>query len=170
MSIAFIKSGSVVLPPLPKWPAGKFRTIAYSDIFNAVKAQTPLATIEVSDETFVEVPDAILRPLIEWTQAAREALRFNFVKESRDCDKFAKAFTLAFECCAAAAGIEAQPLCARIYVKTLQPWAGVADGTHALNAVKTPSGLHVIEPQNGQTCALADYPNRAMVFRVKIGG
>lgn len=165
-----VSNSSIVLPPLPKWPQGTLRVVPYSDVFNAVKRQAPLAQLEVSDAAFVEIPLSLLKPLIDWTQKAREALRFNYVAQSRDCDKFAKAFTLAFECCAAAAGLQAQPLCARVYVKTLVPWAGVADGTHALNAVATTEGIYIVEPQNGQCCPIAAYPNRSMIFKVTIGG
>jgi hypothetical protein len=166
----FVPAGSIVLPPLPQWPGGTVHVLPYSDVFNAVKRQAPLAQLEVSDASFLEVPEALLQPLIAWTQRAREALRFNYVAQSRDCDKFAKAFTLAFECCAAARGIQAQPLCARIYVRCTEPWAGVRDGTHALNAVATTGGIYVVEPQNGQCCPLAAYPNRTGIFKVTIGG
>lgn len=166
----FVSVGSIVLPPLPKWPGGTVRIMPYSDIFNAVKRQAPAAQLEVSDAAFIEIPVALLQPLIAWTQKARVALGFNYVAQSRDCDKFAKAFTLAFECCAAARGIQAQPLCARVYVRTVAPWAGVADGVHALNAVATTEGIYIVEPQNGQSCPLAAYPSRTGIFKVTIGG
>jgi len=166
-----VSSDSIILPPLPVWPAGKTpRFVQYSDVYNAVKSAAPAAALEVSDADFVQVPVDLLKPLIEWTQRARLGLGFNYVPNSRDCDKFAKAFTLAFECCAARAGIKAQPLCARIYVKNLLPWANVLDGTHALCGAATTAGMYIIEPQNGIFCRLEEYPNRGTVFKVTIGG
>lgn len=165
-----VSSDCICLEPLPKWPGGTPRTVGYNETYKAVHEQAPYSTLEVSDAAFVRVPAEILAPLIKWTQVARVQLGFNYVPNSRDCDKFAKAFTLAFECCAARAGIQAQPLCARIYVKASVPWAGVKDGTHALCAVGTTAGIYVVEPQNGRYCAIADYPNRLGIFKVTIGG
>ena len=168
-----VSSDCICLEPLPKWPGAEGlrpRFVTYAETYKAVHAVAPIAVLDVSDAAFVHVPFEILAPLIKWTQAARVQLGFNYVPNSRDCDKFAKAFTLAFECCAARARIQAQPLCARIYVKATVPWAGVSDGTHALCAVGTTAGIYIVEPQNGRFCKLEDYPNRAGIYKVTIGG
>jgi hypothetical protein len=46
------------------------------------------------------------------------------------------------------------------------PWAGIPDAIHALIFAVTSKGVVVIEPQNGQSTILKDYPNKAYIEEV----
>jgi ligand-binding sensor domain-containing protein len=45
-------------------------------------------------------------------------------------------------------------------VDARKEWAGLPGVMHALMFAVTEDGIFVIEPQNGKTVKLADYPNR----------
>jgi hypothetical protein len=51
-------------------------------------------------------------------------------------------------------------------VDAKKEWAGLPPMMHALVFAVTEKGLFVIEPQNGQSIALADYPNKAFIQEV----
>ena len=66
------------------------------------------------------------------------------------------------------AGIHAQPaLAGRLIVWQRNSWANTrAGGMHEVILLATNRGLHVVEPQNGSIVPLADYPNRAQLWRL----
>jgi hypothetical protein len=145
----------------------------------------PGAPLNTSDAAFTRIDRAFAVELIAWTRAfidAEEhthAAGLHYTPESFDCDKFAKAFTLAVELAAGRAGVRAQPLAARIFVHQARAFGGVPavsppnDG-HALVALAVDDGgktvILIVEPQSGVFAPLEQYPNAATVWRVTIGG
>lgn len=51
-------------------------------------------------------------------------------------------------------------------VEAREEWAGLPGVMHALMFAVTEDGIFVIEPQNGETVELADYPNRFYIQEV----
>lgn len=174
-------NNKVTLPALPSWRAPANPAPLNAGVLAAGAAQyAPGAQLMLSDSQFVPINAEHARELIAWTRSFlwsinKEGAGFAWTAESLDCDKFAKAFTLAVELSAARAGVKAQPLALRISVNQRAAFGGVpamppwADG-HALVALVTDAGILIVEPQSGHAAPLADYPNRAHVWRIAIGG
>lgn len=169
---------TITLPMLPPWrePSDPSR-VSGAEVFDGVVRLAPLATLQTSDNTFTRLNAAYASELIAWTRSfvwaeqSTQRAGLSYTPESFDCDKFAKAFTLAAEVAAARAKIHAQPLAFRIYVHQLAAFGGVpAGGNHALVALVTDAGVLIVEPQTGQTAPLESYPNRAEIYRVTVGG
>ncbi len=51
-------------------------------------------------------------------------------------------------------------------VNAQHSWAGLPAELHALMFAVTSKGIFIIEPQNGQYCSLADYPNKKYIEEV----
>jgi len=174
-------TGSVALPSIPAWRApASGATVGAGDVAIGAMQYAPGAQLVMSDARFTPLNEAFARALVTWTRAFlwtmnKEGAGFAWTAESLDCDKFAKAFTLAVEIAASRAGVKAQPLALRISVNQREAFGGVpampppADG-HALVALVTDAGILVVEPQSGVIVPLAEYPNRAHVWRITIGG
>lgn len=173
---------SITLPRLPAWRApANPAPVAWSEVTAAVRRLAPNAQLATSDAAFTRVNRQFAAEVIAWTRALVDVEEhtpgdgLHYTPESFDCDKFAKAFTLAVELAAGRAGVKAQPLAARIYVRQEAPFGGVpaarppADG-HALVALATDEGVLIVEPQTGECVPLEQYPNRATIWRVSIGG
>ena len=164
MKIAFLRAGTIVLPPLPKWPGGR-TYCTMNHVEQAIRQFSPLCRIEpAKDSTFILVPFDFLPTAIAWTLSLQRQMG-GFKKESRDCDDFADAFDLAISWMCSNAGIEAAPAVGCISVIQAEAWANVsAGGSHAPNVIMTERGAVVAEPQNGQFCSMQDYPNRTRLF------
>lgn len=165
---------------LPDWrtPADA-APVSQQQIFARVAEELPSAPVLLSDATFTRVNREFVGELIAWTRsflvetnrASRDGTRTAYIPESFDCDKFAKAFSLAVEMSASRAGLKAQPLVARIFVNQAVAFGGVpAGGGHALIAIATDGGIIVVEPQSGASIPWEQYPNRTSVWRITIGG
>lgn len=179
---AMSPGATITVPMLPVWrePANAAAIPAWQ-VMQEVTNLAPAAQLSTSDSTFTLIQRDYAVELVAWTRAfitAEEhshAAGLHYTAESFDCDKFAKAFTLAVELAAGRAGVRAQPLAARIFVHQVAAFGGVpavpppGDG-HALVALATDAGILVVEPQTGAVVPLAEYPNRATVWRVLIGG
>ncbi len=175
-------AATITVPMLPAWRApADASPVPWLQVLGEVGRLAPAAQFHTSDATFTRINHAFALELVAWTRAfisAEEhthAAGLHYTSESFDCDKFAKAFTLAVELAAGRAGVRAQPLAARIFVRQSAAFGGIPavpapnDG-HALVALATDAGIFVVEPQTGAVVALAQYPNRATVWRVSIGG
>lgn len=165
MKLALLRNGSLILPPLPKWPKWQGPTTTLLPVAQAITRYSPACTFTgPKDRTFVTVPLASLKEIIAWTLRLQNQLG-GFIAESRDCDDFADAFDCAVSWMVAKAGLTAAPVVGCLSVVQHEAWAGVpAGGGHALNCVMTEQGLFIVEPQTGQTCPLETYPNRAAIF------
>lgn len=163
---------TITLPRVPQWRAPSDpRTYTAAEVVQQCGGILPGVTVDTSDVTFTAVNHLWLTEAAEWSWQFSKGIGLVYTAESFDCDKFAAGFALAANVAAARAGVRAQPLLARIYVRQLASFGGVpAGGGHALNVVLTDRGLYVIEPQSRVIVPLAEYPNRAAIFRVKIGG
>lgn len=164
MKLALLQSGSIVLPPLPVWPAGRaFCSLEF--VAQAIRRHSPGCTIaQPKDASFIIVPLALLREAIAWSLRLQRQLG-GFTAESRDCDDFADAFDCAVSWMCSRAGITAAPVVGCISVEQRHPWAGApAGGAHAINLVLTDAGLWIVEPQNGEACPIELYPNRASIY------
>lgn len=167
-----IPPGIVVLPQIPAWqqPA-QARTYTAQEVVAECALRAPFALVELSDATFTPVSHEWLNKATRWSwEFARDAnLRFQI--ESFDCDKFALGFALMANFAASRAGVQAQPLVARIHVKQRFAFGRVeAGGYHALNAFLSDRGIYVYEPQSQSLVRFEDYANRETIIRIKIGG
>lgn len=173
--------GTVTLPALPTWQAPRVERAEFTawDVQIHAAALAPGATVDLTDTTFTILNHETMLELLRWTDAiyrARSRGRNPYTPEAWDCDKFAKAYTLAVELCAGDAGVKAQPLAARVYVEQRAEFGGVGGtvaGRHAVVGARTDRGYYVIEPQPGaligvRVVPLAEYPNK--IFRLRIGG
>ncbi|HSV73448.1 MAG TPA: hypothetical protein VLH79_06790 [Chthonomonadales bacterium] len=174
-------TGRVSVPALPAWRApAQSGIVTWEQVAAGVQQHAPGAQLVTSDATFTALSADFARELVAWTRVFlwhqnKEARGFRWTAESLDCDKFAKAFTLAAELAAARAGVHAQPLALRISVWQVSAFGGVpampaGQNGHALVALVTDAGILIVEPQSGTVATFADYPNRAEVWRVVIGG
>ncbi len=174
LAFAFVgcqSAPTVTVPTLPDWPSEPSATWSQAQVIAGITAVAPGARVDLSDSTYTAADHATMLRLVAWSREFAHATAFRYVPESLDCEKFAKALSLAAEMSAARAGIRAQPLVARIYVRQIEPWAGTpAGGHHAINAFLSDRGLYVLEPQNGEIAPLATYPNRHYIYSVRIGG
>lgn len=168
--MAGCSTGSTVrVPRLPEWR----QTILRVDSAYVRVQSYALARVfpDLSDESFTTVSYAWLQKALPWSAEFLHATGVAYVRESFDCDKFAKALSLAAEISASRAGVKAQPLVARIYVQQHVAWGGIpAGGGHALVVVATDRGLFVVEPQTRTLVPFTSYPNREYITAVKIGG
>lgn len=175
-------TATIQLPRLPTWrapldPSPVTHAQIYAEVARHSLTGVPILT---SDATFTRINHDFALALIAWTRAFLAAENatptgIHWVPESFDCDKFAKALTLAIELAASRAGVRAQPLAVRIQVAQLEPFGGIPalppeDPGHALVTLATDAGLLVVEPQTGAHTPLATYPNRRRIYRISIGG
>jgi hypothetical protein len=164
------------MPTLPVWPVGaQVERMSVLQVLDAIERHSPGAKLDYSDDTFTTVPHEWAVALVKWSREAVNVLSFRtqrdslYVPETFDCDKFAKAFSLAAELSAGRSISGAQPLVGRIYVRQDHPFGGVAaGGAHALSFFASDRGVFIVEPQGGTVCPLSEYPNR--IVRVLIGG
>lgn len=164
------QSDRITIPAIPAWEHDA-RTFTAESIRSGIRRETN-ALILTSDAEFTPMTDAWVDAALKWSWHFSHATGIAYTREAFDCDKFAKAFSLAAEIAASKAGVEAQPLIARIYVTQNKSALGIdaTGGGHALNAVLTQTGIWVIEPQTRRKVKLEDYPNRDNIWRVQIGG
>lgn len=173
---------TITVPRLPAWRApADASPVSAMQVQLEVMRLAPGVALATSDATFTRINREFAVELIAWTRAfvdAEEhthAAGLHYTAESFDCDKFAKAFTLACELAAGRAGVRAQPLAARIFVHQAAPFGGVPavpppnDG-HALVALDVDGAILIVEPQTGVFAELAQYPNATRVWRISIGG
>lgn len=158
---------TVTVPRVPEWIPAREVT---SDVVNGEALRLVRVWPQLSDTRFTLVNRAWLDRAMPWSWEFAKSIGLAYTPESFDCDKFAKAFSLAAEISAARAGVKAAPLIARLHVKQVHAWGGVpAGGSHAVNAVATDDGVLVVDIQTRAVCKLADYPNLAHIYAVKIG-
>jgi hypothetical protein len=121
---------------------------------------------ETNDAAFSDVPYAWL-----FDKTTQKELRNYFwsnlpeyASEAFDCENFAVELNQWICRKAGFARLTSCPRSAVLCVKNTIPWAGVRDGNHALNYIKTDKGAFVIEPQTIRRFAVyaryQDYPNK----------
>jgi hypothetical protein len=166
MPFGFYSSGTIIIPPMPKWPAG-INGIALVDAFKTiVQRHSPGCIFDDSyDASFIAVPHAIVGPALAWTLRSLQEQGVKYTAESWDCENFVNEADQTFRKMAAIAGIKASPLTCVLTVLPHIPWAGVlATGAHAIGCVMTDLGPWVFESQNGQVCPIETYPNRDCII------
>jgi hypothetical protein len=163
MPFAWLQSGSIILPPLPRWQ-GPMRNASIGDTVLSLLRFSPGCKLsEFVDARYCVVPLAGLPELIKWARKLQFEIG-GFKPDARDCDDFADAFDLAASWQARSCNVEAAPVVGCIVVRQVNAWADVpAGGRHALNCVETDDGTYIVEPQNGLYCPIALYPNRAHI-------
>lgn len=165
MKFAILKSGSIVLGPLPRWTKDAPVFVTLADVHNELRRHSPAVRMSVPvDSYFVAVPEPLLEPLVAWTLREAAAFGLSYTPESYDCDDFACDFDRTASKSAALAGIKAAPAVGFLSVRQQHEFARVpAGGFHALAVVMTDRGVRVVETQNGFTCPLETYPNRSNI-------
>lgn len=172
----YVSNGKVLVdvPPLVEvWATidGNLLYRSIQEVFPGVEFD-PLA-----DGTFAILTLESIEDFIPWTQTFAKQIGFVYGSESLDCDNFARGFRGAVKYTLAKSdSVEAEALCATIWVKNQTPWAGVADGAHALNAIPYYSkrdqryGILIVEPQNGIYTDLSQYPNKEYIYQITVSG
>lgn len=168
---------TITIPRLPEWkqPEAVKSVFTAQEVYYSARVLVPTATIQLTDSNFTSINHETMLAVLRWTDGFYRATGHSYTPESWDCDKFAKAYSLAVEYCASKAGVKAQPLVARLIVLPAIPFAGVqsTSGSHAIIGVLTDKGYFVVEPQPGaiigvRVSPLADYKNT--ILQIRIGG
>lgn len=169
---------TVNLPKLPKWEAPNVARAEFSAAEVQLHASLllPGVPVDLTDANFTIVHHETALAILAWTDVVYRTTGHGYTPESWDCDKFAKAYSLAVEWAASAAGVKAQPLVARVFAVQANSFANVPgnpNSAHALAGLRTDQGYFILEPQGGGSTAfrliqLEAYPNR--IYRVRIGG
>lgn len=174
-----VSPGTVNLPRIPTWKAPNVVRAEFTAAEVQLHASLllPGVPVDLTDSTFSIVNHETAVAILLWTDTVYRTTGHGYTAESWDCDKFAKAYSLAVEWSASSAGVKAQPLVARIFVVQANGFAGVPgapNAAHALAGLRTDQGYFVLEPQGSGTSAalrlvpLERYANR--IFRMRIGG
>lgn len=184
LALGVLLSGCASAPSdlitIPRAPAWRLPTntqpVNQWDVFSGVSEILPGVPVYFSDGAYSVVSHVWLEEFVTWTWEAQKQLGFTYVRNTRDCDKFAMAAFLAATDKAADAGLEATPLFARLTVDQVADFAGVKGGSgrHMLNGIYTDRAPHfwVLEPQPGavvRLVPLAQYPNRERILSIVLG-
>lgn len=167
----------VSVPVVPAWqaPTGP-QTYTSADVLAECQRVAPFVPVDLTDATFTPLHHEWLVAAVDWAWQFGQATGIAYTAESFDCDKFALGFAFAANIAASRAQVHAQPLLGRIFVQQSVTFGNVGAGTgHALNAFLSDRApyLWVLEPQPSgakRLVPLAEYPNRATIFRIRIGG
>jgi len=173
LSLAFFgcSTTGITVPRVPAWVPTAAPQVTQAQVIAECSRLAPFAVVETSDATFTPLAHAWIERAADWTWHFAKATGIVYTAESFDCDKFALGFALAANIASSRAGVKAQPLLARIHVLQTVAWGGApAGGAHAINGFLSERGIYVLDPQSRALVPLADYPNRAGIFRIKIGG
>lgn len=163
MPFGFYSKGTIIIPPMPKWPEGPTQRVTVADLQIAVQRHSPACRLGTQkDAEFIAVPAGILQPAILWTLRSLQAQGIVYTPESWDCENFVNEADQTLRKMAALAGLKASPLTCCISAVLTAEWANAKPGgAHALMGTMTDRGLWISESQNGQTCAIELYPNRS---------
>ena len=168
MRLAILPSGSIILPPLPVWPAGdRFRVMAgLAEFQSTLRRHSPAIRFGTAkDASYLLVPTSVLGAALAWTLRALAAQGVSYSGEAFDCEDFVNELDSTLRKMAARAGIRAAPLTCCLSVLQQNDWAGVpGGGAHALAAVHTDSGVWIAESQNGRTTPVETFPNRSTML------
>lgn len=165
MRFALLRSGSIILPPLPVWPVGdRYRvTAGLAEFQSVLRRHSPgIRFGQAKDSSFVLVPIDVLRRALAWTLRSLSAQGIVYAGEAFDCEDFVNELDSTLRKMAARAGIHAAPLTCCLTVLQQNDWGAVqAGGTHAVAVVQTDNGPWIAETQNGQATPIESYPNRS---------
>lgn len=173
---AYVSNGQTLVDNPP--PVEVYAIIDSELLYQSIQEVFPGVDFDpLADGTFAILTLDSIEQFIPWTQRFAQQIGFVYGSESLDCDNFARGFRGAVKfALAKSSSIEAEALCATIWVKNQTPWAGVADGAHALNAIPyydtAPKrfGILVVEPQNGTYTDLSQYPNKEYIYQITVSG
>lgn len=162
MPFGFYSKGTVILPPLPKWPEGATQLVDLAALKAAITKHSLLCRFgDAKDGVYLVTPILALRQAVEWTLRALDAQGVKYTAESWDCENFVNEVDQTLRKMAAISGIKASPLTCCLTVNLTVTWAGVLPGrSHALMGTMTEAGLYITESQNGQSVPIEVYPNR----------
>jgi hypothetical protein len=109
-----------------------------------------------------------LQSFVVWYGARLKDWNIHYQKEAFDCDDYATLMVLLANLMFVEKGDFSSVICiGRMTVKMAVAWGGIPAGDiHEMILVATNRGLMVIEPQNGKSCLLKDYPNREHIERL----
>lgn len=166
MPFGFYSSGTIIIPPMPKWPAGPLARCTIADLKIAIQRHSPGCQFGLpKDSDFILTPTEAVMDAVKWTLRALAAQGITYTPESWDCENFVNEADQTLRKMAALAGIKASPLTCVLSVQLVNPWGGTTGpGMHALMGTMTDAGLMVSEAENGQTCGLELYPNRSTIL------
>lgn len=163
MPFGFYSKGTIIIPPMPKWPEVATPVANIAAFQQAIRKHSPACRFgDLKDGAYMAVPVAALRLAIDWTLRALKEQGIVYTPESWDCENFVNEADQTLRKMAMRAGLKASPLTCCFTVNLSVEWAGVAPGrSHALMGTLTDSGVFVSESQNGQSCPIEVYPNRS---------
>jgi hypothetical protein len=109
-----------------------------------------------------------LQCFLDWQHAFQQQQNLRYRRESFDCDDYGMSMMALVDLALLRAGtLSRTALVGRLAVEQRERWAGTrAGGMHEVILVATERGLLVVEPQNGRTIELKDYPNRSHFRRL----
>lgn len=151
-------SWTIAHPPAPRMTG---RTATGAQIREWARANRMELTFGVDpDLRFAQIEAASAVDAALWLKRFNADTGYSYQTEARDCDNFARRFR-AFPDIFGAQGVVAQAAVFGIYADMDEPFAGVADSVHALNAAWTDAGVYVFEPQGIDITyqRLEDWPN-----------
>lgn len=169
------EAGTVLLPQVPVWqPPATVRTYTALEVQTWCLEINPYARVYTTDSTFTPVNHEWLLSAADWWHGFLVAIRWSYLFESGDCDKYSLGFAVAGNIAARKAGVKAQPLVGRMDVRQVHEFQGIrAGGYHSLNLILTDREpyLWVREPQaHRPPVPLREYPNRDDIIAFRIGG
>lgn len=173
------QQGYVQVPRVTPWvQPTDAKVYTQADVLATVAQHAPGAVVDTSDVTFVAISHEWLEQFLPRAREFGLATGLlDWSAEVWDCDDIADLVSTGANVAAKHARVRAQPLFARIFVTQGHAFGNVpAGGAHALNALFTDRPPHywVLEPQSlrgafPKLVPLSEYPNRQLIFRVKIG-
>lgn len=163
---ALLSKHQYVASKPPAWTgAPVFVTLA--DFQSSLRRHAPNCTMGYAkDGAFVVVPMTVLDAAANWTLTSLKNQGITYGPEAFDCENFVNELHQTLCKMAVLAGIKATPLTCCVMANLTHAWAGAGStGAHALTGVLTNRGVVIMESQNGQRCAIEEYPNRSTIYR-----
>lgn len=167
---ALAKRALVTLPPPPAWIAA-----AGAPSWSVDEVQAEFAKFTDTPPRVNMLRTRLLRPdqrwmteFVRWFRAVQKPLKIEFHDQAWDCDDYADCFTAFADLLVMKAGGSHSGLCiGRASVYYQRAFKGVrANTAHALVMVGTSEGFFLIDPQDGMTVALREFPNRNTIEEV----
>ena len=167
---ALARQALITLPPPPAWEQNRDTTVW---TFDDLKAE--FSKVTDTPPHVNSIRPKLLRAdhgwLVEfkgWFRRIQKPLKIRYEDQVFDCDDYANCFVAFADLLALKAGETRGSLCIGwATVAYEHAFAGIrAGGAHAVVIVGTSQGLFIVEPQDGTTVALRDFPNRHTIVDV----
>ena len=133
----------LIAPPSPLRFAG---ALSRDEVIAEIRGVLGDVEMNLADMEFAILEHDSWIELQLWVKRFLADIGYRYLRNRRDCDKFARAIRFAADLLGEV-NLLACPLLGGIYAHMDEPFAGIADGYHALNLSRTDRGGFVSEPQ-----------------------